>query len=266
MGKLCNKKELKENKKIMLLQQVSFDKVNRTNIPINRELANNQSIIEVNKNQNIENKYASMKDLMAKENNNYDGNIKVLNNIEGIDNVDNLSNSELYHKAVDIFNKHHNKKEFINNGKVIIVSNSDIKESINKIYTNKLQNKYIKEHLQVFSDLGDIIENSKLVNQVSELKGRKANNIWSYYINDLDIGNKKYFFEFDVVTKSEDGKNHYRVQRLELLNQKKSTIPTGSTSTPDIGQVDLYDRSIPQNNKNVKLPTATTNSNMQNKN
>ena len=201
--------------------------------------------------QNVKNKYSSMKELMEKENSNYDGNIKIVNNISGIDNVGNLNNSQLYHKAVDIFNSTHNKNEFINNGKTIIVSNSDIKESINKIYTNKLQNKYVKEHLQVFSDLGDIIEQSKLVNQVSELKERKSNKVWSYYINGLDISGTKYFFEFDVVSK-EDGKNHYRVQRLEILNNKKSTLLTGSTSTPDIGQVDLYDRSIPQSNNKVK--------------
>ena len=79
----------------------------------------------------------------------------------------------------------------------------------------------MKEHLLVFSDLGDIIEHSKLVNQVPETKGREKYNSWNYYYDGLKIGNNSYNFEFEVVIMF-NGENHYRVQKLEKINNKKS--------------------------------------------
>ena len=156
------------------------------------------------------------KEIIANEQNNYDGNINVSDTIKELENVDivNMKNTEIYHKAVEIFNNHHNTNKFINDNNEIIVSNTDIKESINKINNNSLQKKYLKEHLLIFSDLGDIIEKSNLVNQTFENKNRESNKIWSYYLNGLNVNNSKFLFEFDVISK-ENGENHYRVQRLK---------------------------------------------------
>lgn len=84
-----------------------------------------------------------------------------------------MTNTEIYHKAVEIFGNHHNTNTFINDGNKIIVSNYDIKGSINKINNNILQRKYLKEHLLIISDLGDIIEKSNLVNQTLEKRVEK---------------------------------------------------------------------------------------------
>ena len=138
--------------------------------------------------------------------------------------ISKMTNTEIYHKAIEIFGNHHNTNTFINDGNKIIVSNSDIKESINKINNDSLQRKHLKEHLLIFSDLGDIIEKSNLVNQTLEKKNRENNKIWSYYLNGLNINdNSNYLFEFDVIFK-ENGKNHYRVQRFE----KKQILPSES--------------------------------------
>lgn len=137
--------------------------------------------------------------------------------------ISKITNTEIYHKAVEIFGNHHNTNTFINDGNKIIVSNSDIKESINKINNDSLQRKHLKEHLLIFSDLGDIIEKSNLVNQTLEKKNRENNKIWSYYLNGLNINDSNYLFEFDVISK-DNGENHYRVQRLE----KKQILPSES--------------------------------------
>lgn len=185
-------------------------KISKGNIPINEELLN---------------KYANVREIFDKESNNYNGNVNIKNQIKELNNIDvsKITNTEVYHKAVEIFNNYHNINVFINDGNNIIVSNSDIKESINKINNNSLQNKYLKEHLLVFSNLGNIIEKASLVNQTYENKNREINKVWSYYLNGLGINGCNYLFEFDVISK-ENGENHYRVQRLE----KKQTLPSES--------------------------------------
>lgn len=174
--------------------QIDVLKIKQTkgNIPINQELLN---------------RYANIKEIFTNEKNNYDGNIDVSNTINELESVDvaNMTKTEIYHKAVEIFNNYHNTYEFINDNNKIIVSNTDIKESINKINNNSLQKKYLTEHLLIFSDLGDIIEKSNLVNQTFEKKNRENNKIWRYYLNGLNINNNNYLFEFDVISK-ENGK------------------------------------------------------------
>lgn len=213
------------------------------NIPINQELLN---------------KYPNVKEIFKNEKNNYDGNIDISNNLNELNNlnIEKMTNTEIYHKAVEIFSNHHNTNIFVNNGNRIIVSNSDIKESIHKINNNSLQKKYLKEHLLVFSDLGDIIEKSSLVNQTLENKDRKGNKVWSYYLNGLKINGNNYLFEFDVISK-ENGENHYRVQRLE----KKQTLPSESVingTASDLATSAFSSSNIPQSNNNVNSDTSST--------
>ncbi len=71
-----------------------------------------------------------------------------------------------------------------------------------------------------------------------------SNPIWNYYYDGLKIGNNSYNFEFEVVSMS-NGENHYRVQKLEKINNKKAD-------------------NIPQSNNNVKSSILPTINNMQN--
>lgn len=127
-----------------------------------------------------------------------------------------LSNTEIYHFAVSIFNEYNKTNIFKNNNMNIIVSNTDIKESINKINNNYLQKKYLKEHLIIFSDLNNIIKRAVLVNQTLENKDRSFNKLWNYYLIWLIIDKSEFLFEFDVISKA-NGENHYRVQRLDKI-------------------------------------------------
>lgn len=122
--------------------------------------------------------------------------------------------TEIYHIAVDLFKKNHNTNSFKNEDNKIFVTNADIKESINKIYNDRMQNIYIKEHLLIFTKLGDIIESAKLINQTYENKNRNKYILWNYYFNGLIINNTIYNIEFDVVSRY-DGENHYRIQRIK---------------------------------------------------
>ena len=90
----------------------------------------------------------------------------------------------------------------------------------------------------------------------------KDNNIWSYYLNGININGEQFLLEFDVVS-MKNGENHYRVQRL----QKKTDVSAGSfaiSKTVPTLETSIIDNNIPQSDTNVKLPIATTNSNMQN--
>ena len=230
---------------------VNVSQINQVkgNIPINQELLN---------------KYSNVKEIFANERNNYDGNIDISNNLNELNNlnIEKMTNTEIYHKAIEIFSNHHNTNIFVNKGNRIIVSNSDIKESIHKINNNSLQKKYLKEHLLVFSDLGDIIEKSSLVNQTLENKNRKSNKVWSYYLNGLKINGNNYLFEFDVISK-ENGENHYRVQRLE----KKQTLPSESVvngTASNLATSAFSNDNIPQSNNNVNNDILPTINNMQN--
>lgn len=190
-------------------------KYNKGNIPINKELLN---------------KYANVREIFDNESNNCDETICIISNINELKNVDisKITKTEVYHMAVRIFNNYHSKNMLANSNNKIIVSNTDIKESINKINNNSLQKKYLKEHLLIFSNLENIIKKAKIINQTLENKNRKNNKIWSYYLNKININKKYFLFEFDVISK-ENGENHYRVQRLEPL-EKKQTLPSESVN------------------------------------
>ena len=124
----------------------------------------------------------------------------------------------------------------------------------------------MKEHLLVFSDLGDIIEHSKLVNQIPETKGREKYNSWNYYYDGLKIGNNSYNFEFEVVIMF-NGENHYRVQKLEKINNKKAEVSTGSTNvgTLPVTETSAFSaNNISQSNNNVNSGILPTINNMQN--
>lgn len=187
------------------------------NIPINKDLLN---------------KYENVTDLINDNLNNYDGKVNVKSNIKELKGVklDEVNNTELFYIAKNIFHEYNQKNEYINDGNIIKVSNKDIKESIEKITHNINQKELLKEHLQVFSDLGDIIESAILVSQGIEQKNEiqkthMRNKVWNYYLNGLKINNNYYLFEFDVISRS-DGENHYRVQRLQ--KQTKTDASAGS--------------------------------------
>lgn len=72
--------------------------------------------------------------------------------------------------------------------------------------------------MKIFSCLGKIIEEAKLVNQVFERKEREKYKNWNYYLDGIIINNKEYLLEFEVVN-MDSGENHYRVQRLKLITK-----------------------------------------------
>ena len=226
-------------------------KQTKGNIPINKELLN---------------KYSTVRKIFDNESNNYNGNVKVKSNVSELAGIDtsNLSSKEMKKYAKEIFKKYNSTNVFTNNDNKITVTSGGIEESINKIFSSKTQRNLLKEHLLVFSDLGDIIEHATLVNQSNETKNRNDINLWNYYFDGLEINNKKYSLEFDVRS-MQDGTNQYRVQRLE---QKKSISQLGAsvnnTNTDRAFETSITDNIIANNNKNVKLPPAISNNNMQN--
>lgn len=169
-------------------------------------------------------KYSNVLEMINFEKNNY-YNINVLVNdislIPELINIDitKIQRNEIFKIAKDIFYNYNKENVFINNGNKIIVSNGDIRESINKILSVYPQKELLKEHLQVFSSLSEIIGNAKLSSQEIECEGRKNNNIWSYYLYGVVINKEHYLIEFDVISRN-DGENHYRVQRLTKINKK----------------------------------------------
>lgn len=130
---------------------------------------------------------------------------------------------EVYYIAKEIFNSSYDNNIFYNKKNKIIITNQDIKESVNKFYNDRLQNIYLKEHLIILSKIGDIIEQAKLVNQTLENKGREKYITWHYYCCLIKINNIKYKLVFDVVSRI-DGENHYRLQRIEKADIQ-STLP-----------------------------------------
>lgn len=158
------------NKKVKDTQSKKIDEsqnkhINNT-IPIKSK---NNIIKQANGNIPIKNqlldKYSNAKEMMAKEKNNYDGkvDIKDASKIEELNNVNlsEMTKSDIYHLATNIFDTYNSVNTFKNDGNEIKVSHADIKECMKKIYKED-QVKYLKEHLQVFSDLGDVIEKHKL--------------------------------------------------------------------------------------------------------
>ena len=166
-------------------------------------------------NKKILNKYESYKDIFFNEDSNnvilIPNHIKELYNIS----ISKLNVNDLRKLARKIFHKYHNTNIFINNGNSIIVTNNGINESIQKVYYNSEQNKYLLEHLKIYSKLGIIIENAILVNQVYELKNRDKYKYWNYYICKVKINKIVYLIELEIVSLN-NNKNNYRVHRLNI--------------------------------------------------
>lgn len=228
---------------------MDVSQINQTkgNIPINQELLN---------------KYANVKEIFMNERNNYDGNVKINNEIVELSNFDinKINIGDLKKLANDIFIKYNQKNTFENAGNKIVVNKSGINESIEKIYNNRTQRSLIKEHLQVFSDLGDIIENATLVNQTRETKNRENINYWNYYFDGLEINNELYYLEFDVRS-MENGENQYRVQRLEKKMKKTGDydgdISNKTNILPPYSQPAFSANNIPQSGNNVNSNTSS---------
>lgn len=217
-------------------------------------------------NQDLLNKYSTAREIFDNESNNFDGKVNVKNNIQELNNIDvfSLKPKEIKELAYSIFKKYNSKSIFENDGNKITVSKGGISESIEKIFNSKVQRNLLKEHLQVFSDLGDIIENATLVNQTKETKNRSNINSWNYYFDGLNINNELYHLEFDVRS-LDTGENQYRVQRL----QKKQTTHSGDVSNntkilPAFEQSAFSNDNIPQSNNNVNNDILPTINNMQN--
>lgn len=250
----------KINSKILpIVDTTSINNANQVLAPVDisqiRQVPGNIPI-----DQKLLNKYASAKEIFDNEVDNFDGKVNIKTNIQELNNVDvsSLKSKEAKELAYEIFKKYNSKSIFENNGNKITVSKSGINESVEKIFNNKKQRNLLKEHLQVFSDLGDIIEHATLVNQTRETKNRENINSWNYYFDGLNINGDLYHLEFDVRS-LHNGQNQYRVQRL----QKKQTTHSGDISNitndlPAFGQSAFYDNNIPQSNKNVNSNTSST--------
>ena len=191
------------------------------NIPIERHLLN---------------KYRSVTEMFIIETANYNAKRSTIIKLKSIGeiNIDKLSCQELYHLAVKIFKRYNNENIFINNDDKIIVSNGDIKESVNKIFSNPIQRNQIIEHLQIYANMGALIRNAKLSCQTYETKNRIDNTIWNYYVIWITIRKEKYLLEFDVISRK-NGENHYRVQRLQkAVTSAGNTVRNSITPTSEV--------------------------------
>lgn len=189
-----------------------MNKLKENNIPLKNELINKYhsagQILKIN----INNNYINV--LTPK---------RYINNI----NINMLEPKQAKCLAIKIFNQYHKTRIFLNNKNAIMVSNSGINESIQKIFFNRKQQKYLKEHLCIFSSLGKIIETSVLVNQVKERKNREKYNYWNYYLNNIIINGIKFSIEIDVVSEC-NGNNNFRMHRL--LIKDKTDVLNGDSS------------------------------------
>ena len=215
----------------MIIINIDIRNINK-NIPVNKKLLN---------------KYSNVKEMVINEINNNIENINIESYICELDNIniDVMTKNELSKLAIEIFEKYNMGNVFVNDGNRIMISRGDVKESLNKIFYNSNQKLFLKEHLNIFSKLGKIIEYSQLSSQTLESKSREYNNIWSYYLINLTINNRRYLFEFDVVSRI-NGENHYRVQRL--VETKKADISvknvTNYNITSTLETSALYDNDI----------------------
>lgn len=177
-------------------------------------------------NEKLLNKYLSARDIFDNANNILK-NKKIAIKLVDIPEIENLDFSvikigSLKIIANEIFNNYHTKNSFKNDNNLIVVSKHGINESVEKIYNNYRQRNLLREHLIIFSNLGNIIKNAYLVNQSREIKNRQNLLHWNYYLDNLIINGRKYFLEFDVRS-MEDGTNQYRIQRLEMKKQVATT-------------------------------------------
>ena len=170
------------------------------------------------------NKYSSARDIFDNASNSLSTYVEIkLYNIPEIRNINvkNLKVFEAKNLANNIFDKYHSKNIFINNDNKIVVSRNSINESIVKIYHNRFQRDYILEHLIIFSNLGKVIENAKLVSQTIERKNRIGILYWNYYLDNLYINNRLFIIEFEVRT-LDNRQNQYRIQRIEISKKKQA--------------------------------------------
>ena len=188
--------KIKNDKKILEKRST------KGNIPINNKLLN---------------KYNNVREIFDSTKNNFKNFIEVSYNLKIDIDIENIRIEEIKKLANDIFSQNHQDNIFLNDNNKILVSKSGINESIEKICNNYNQRELLKEHLKVFSKLGEIIEHAELVSQVLEKKGREKYNNWNYYIDGILIDDVEYVLEFEVVSMS-NGENHYRVQRIEKTN------------------------------------------------
>lgn len=182
----------------------------------------NKGSIPLNK--NILNKYSSARKIFDSTSNSLSSNTEIkLFNIPEIKNINakNLKVFEAKNLANNIFDKYHGKNTFINDGNKIVVNKNGINESIVKIYHNRLQRDYMIEHLIIFSNLGKVIENAKLISQTIERKNRTGILYWNYYLDNLYINNRLFIIEFEVRT-LDNGQNQYRIQRIEISKKKQA--------------------------------------------
>lgn len=161
-----------------------------------------------------------------------DINIKEIDKLSKI-NFDKMSENEYIKLSKDIYKEYVSKRIFPNDSTNIYIKAvlTDIKESAYKAYNNKLQRKYLKEHIEALSQIDKIIQKGKEVSKNNELKNRNQYKSWRYFSSQAIIENKPFLIQFDVAQK-DDG-YHFRLQRLAKLNiknRRSSTLALTNTS------------------------------------
>ena len=131
----------------------------------------------------------------------------------------NIKIGELKKQAYEVFRQNHKATTFKNISNEIVVNISGIYECVEKIYNNRRQRNYIDEHMIVFSHLGEIISQAKLINQSTNYKEYRKNIFyWNYYMIKVQINKVQYNYLFDVRA-MQDGQNQYRIGRLEKIKK-----------------------------------------------
>ena len=218
-------------KKTQVINYLIMKKIKYQEVLMNNKINITKGTIPIDK--KLLNKYQTTSDIFKEHTNNYENKINIKTNTLDLEDISNLKISTIKSLAKEIFQNNNQTNNFYNDGNKILVNKTGIDESITKIFESRQQRELLREHLLVLSTLGDIIEHSKLVNQAFEGKGRTKYNSWNYYHSKLAIENNLYNFEFEVVSMA-NGENHYRVQKLEKLQNKKTEVPTGSTNNSTV--------------------------------
>ena len=144
--------------------------------------------------------------------------------------------------------------------KDIFVSSQDINKDINSTLKNPEQKNFINEHIAVYNNIDEVINNAELITSSSDYKNRSEYDNWNYFVSPVNIDGKNFIVEFDTVKNHNTGDEHFRLKRLyEFSNNKKRTgsgggYPLGTTSSSELN--------IPQTNQNVN--DISTINNMQN--
>ena len=112
------------------------------------------------------NKYNSVREIFDSEKNNFKYCIRVDYKLNLEIDIENIKIESIKKLAYEIFKENHQVNIFMNQNNKILVNKSGISESIEKICNNYSQRNLLIEHLKIFSVLGIIIENARLVNQI----------------------------------------------------------------------------------------------------